>query len=201
MNFIRSDYLKEVAVSAVFFGCMKTTKKRKIANRTSAGAFWRTSPGRGGKWHVPCVSRDDGLMVRLTVGHKVYSCDHRTAERDGTERIIIILKPKEGDPWTEKFWPSSCQQSWRLLPLRGRSNAWKQGRPSVWTCAPSSSLSCDPAWTNKWSGGRYCGWSGRSELAGIETCFKNPFTCLSKQPCFTMFPLNSSFTSTSSSLE
>lgn len=87
MNLIRSDYLKEVAVSAVFFGCRRKERmsRRKAANRTS---------GEGSDMRRVCHV----ITVRLTVGHEIYSCDHRTTERDGTQRIVIILTGKEREP-------------------------------------------------------------------------------------------------------
>lgn len=38
------------------------------------------------------------ITAQLTVGHEIYSCDHRATERDGTQRIVIILTLKEGEP-------------------------------------------------------------------------------------------------------
>lgn len=37
------------------------------------------------------------ITVGLTIGHEIYSCDHRTTERDGTQRIVIVLTGKEGE--------------------------------------------------------------------------------------------------------
>lgn len=37
------------------------------------------------------------ITVGLTIGHEIYSCDHRTAERDGTQRIVIVLTGREGE--------------------------------------------------------------------------------------------------------
>lgn len=103
MNLIRSDYLKEVAVSAMFFGCMKTEKRADEPKESSklhvSGSILDNFAGLGvtgegsDMWHVCHVIR-----VRLTVGHEIYSCDHRTTERDGTQRLVIILTRKEGEP-------------------------------------------------------------------------------------------------------
>lgn len=38
------------------------------------------------------------ITVWLTVGHEIYSCDHRATERDGTQRVVIILTLREGEP-------------------------------------------------------------------------------------------------------
>lgn len=43
--------------------------------------------GSGGKCHV--------ITGWLTVKHEIHSCDHRTAERDGAQRIIVTLTRKE----------------------------------------------------------------------------------------------------------
>lgn len=100
MNLIRSDYLKKVAVSAVFFGCMKTKEKRADEPKESGKShvsgsilenFGVTRKGND-MWHVRCVIR-----VQLTVGHEIYSCDHRTTKRDGTQRVVVILAQKEGE--------------------------------------------------------------------------------------------------------
>lgn len=145
MNLIRSDYLKEVAVSTVLFGCMKTKRKEKHlswrnpANGTSAGAVWRTMAG-GRKRHAACLSCDNSSAYRRARNLQLWPQNHE----EGWNQVDHHHSDMKGSRALNTDVLTYCHQSWRVLPLRGRSNAWKRGCPSVWTSAPSSFLSCDP---------------------------------------------------------
>lgn len=152
VSLIGGDDLKEVAIDVVLFGWMEErVARREMRTPAADGIIVFPEGGKRGAC-VSCDNSPSGTNSTAVTteprrwmeprGSSLWQTGSKIESSQSEEIKLLQLKKK----MFKKRWAFfSLAHDCQYLPLWGHNNAYKQGRPSVWTCAPSSFFSCVPA--------------------------------------------------------